>query len=87
RAALGGFSASSLHTLLEMVAGDLGVTFVPEMAVGSGLLRGTGVRTWPLREKSYREIALGWRETSARAQEFRQLGAMLQMPQRARADS
>lgn len=83
RAKLSHFAASSLHTLLEMVAGDLGVTFVPEMATRSGLLRGTGVRTWPLKEKSYREIALGWRKSSARGDEFRQLGDMLRIPRSA----
>jgi LysR family hydrogen peroxide-inducible transcriptional activator len=77
RGQLTGFSASSLHTLLEMVAGDLGVTFVPEMALGSGLLKRTGIRTWPLREAAAREIALAWRESSRRAAEFRELGEVI----------
>ncbi len=77
RAKLSRFAASSLHTLLEMVDGDLGITFVPEIAIGSGLLRHTRVRTWPLRDDSYREIALAWRQSSARADEFRQLGAII----------
>lgn len=77
RAKVSGFAASSLHTLLEMVDGDLGVTFVPEMAAGSGLLRHTRIRTVPLREDSYREIALVWRQSSGRAAEFRQLGEVL----------
>jgi LysR family hydrogen peroxide-inducible transcriptional activator len=79
------FAASSLHTLLEMVAGDLGVTFVPEIAVGSGLLRGTGVRTWPLKEESYREIAFVWRKSSARGAEFRQLGELFRLQGKAAA--
>jgi LysR family transcriptional regulator, hydrogen peroxide-inducible genes activator len=82
RAKVSRFSASSLHTLLEMVDGDLGVTFVPEMAVGSGLLRHTRIRTWPLRDASSREIALCWRRSSARGAEFRQLGEVFR---RARA--
>jgi LysR family hydrogen peroxide-inducible transcriptional activator len=77
RGRLGPFAASSLHTLLEMVDGDLGVTFVPEMAAGSGLLRHTRVKTWPIREEAYRDIALAWRASSARAAEFRQLGGIL----------
>jgi LysR family transcriptional regulator, hydrogen peroxide-inducible genes activator len=77
RAKLSRFAASSLHTLLEMVDGDLGVTFVPEMAVGSGLLKHTHIRTWPLRDESYRQIALAWRQSSARGKEFRQLGEII----------
>jgi LysR family hydrogen peroxide-inducible transcriptional activator len=78
RGQLNRFAATSLHTLLEMVDSDLGVTFVPEMALGSGLLKHTRVRTWPLREEgAYRQIALAWRESSARGDEFRQLGEVL----------
>jgi LysR family hydrogen peroxide-inducible transcriptional activator len=77
RAKVSRFSASSLHTLLEMVDGDLGITFVPEIAARSGLLRHTRVRTWPLRDDGFREIALAWRRSSARAQEFRQLGELV----------
>ena len=67
-------SASSLLTLIEMVDADLGVTFLPEMAVGSALLQGTQVRTYELGDKSYRTIALAWRRGSPRAAEFRMLG-------------
>ena len=67
-------SASSLLTLIEMVDADLGVTFLPEMAVGSAMLQSTNVKTYPLSDKSYRTIALGWRSGSSRAEEFRALG-------------
>lgn len=70
-------SASSLLTLIEMVDADLGVTFLPEMAVGSALLQATHVRTYPLSEKSYRTIALAWRRGSSRAEEFRALGEFI----------
>ncbi|MCC7257781.1 MAG: LysR family transcriptional regulator [Gammaproteobacteria bacterium] len=83
RRAVSQFAASSLHTLLEMVAGDLGVTFVPEMARNSGLLRHTQIRTWPLREGSAREIALVWRQRSARGAAFRELGALIRSARRA----
>lgn len=72
------FSASSLLTLVEMVDADLGVTFLPEIAQGSPLLTGTGVKTFPLEEQSYREIALAWRQGSARSEEFSQLGTFIQ---------
>lgn len=75
------FAATSLHTLLEMVDGDLGITFVPEMAVNSALLKHTRIRTWPLAEASSREIALCWRTSSVRGQEFRQLGELFRQSQ------
>ncbi|MCW8888202.1 MAG: hydrogen peroxide-inducible genes activator, partial [Gammaproteobacteria bacterium] len=53
------FAASSLLTLIEMVDADMGITFLPEMAEGSPLLKGTKVKTYPLTEKSYREIGIG----------------------------
>ena len=68
------FAASSLHTLLEMVEGDLGVTFVPEMAQGSTLLRGSRIATYPMPEASYREVALVWRKGSGHGEAFRRLG-------------
>lgn len=68
------FSASSLLTLVEMVDADLGITFLPEMAKGSTLIRNTKVRMYPLGDRSYRTIGLAWRKGSARAEEFRLLG-------------
>ena len=68
------FGASSLLTLIEMVDADLGVTFLPEMAQGSALLRNTRVRLWPMHENSFRTVGLVWRKGSRRAEEFRLLG-------------
>jgi len=71
------FAASSLLTLVEMVDADLGITFLPEMAAGSSLLRNTRVEMHPLGEKSYREIGLAWRKGSNRIEEFQLLGEFL----------
>ena len=71
------FSASSLLTLVEMVDADLGVTFLPEMAEGSALLRNTRVETYPVPGGGHREIGLVWRRGSARAMEFGRLGEFL----------
>ena len=71
------FAASSLLTLIEMVGADMGITFLPEMAVGSALLRNTQVELHPLSERSYRKIGLGWRKGSNRVEEFRLLGKFL----------
>src|SRR3712207_1680484 len=50
---------TSLHTLVQMVGNGLGQTLVPEMAVASGLLEGTGVVARPLEaEHAFRQIAL-----------------------------
>lgn len=68
------FSASSLLTLVEMVDADLGITFLPDMARGSSLLKNTRVRMYPLHDSSYRTIGLAWRKGSARAEEFQLLG-------------
>lgn len=72
------FSASSPLTLIEMVDADLGITFLPEMAEGSPLLKSTQIRTWPLNDRSYREIGLVWRQGSARQTEFALLGEFIQ---------
>jgi LysR family hydrogen peroxide-inducible transcriptional activator len=71
------FAASSLLTLIEMVGADMGITFLPEMAIGSALLRNTQVELHPLSERSYRKIGLGWRKGSNRVEEFRLLGKFL----------
>lgn len=68
------FGASSLLTLIEMIDADLGVTFLPEMARGSSLLRNTRVKLHSIGEQSYREIGLVWRKGSRRVNEFRLLG-------------
>lgn len=71
------FAASSLLTLVEMVDADLGVSFLPDMARDSALLRNTRVRLAELSENSYRTIGLGWRSGSQRSEEFRMLGRFL----------
>jgi LysR family hydrogen peroxide-inducible transcriptional activator len=72
--ALTDFSASSLLTLIEMVDADLGLTFLPEMAVGSALLAHTQIELYPLKDNQYRDIGIAWRRGSARSVEFRALG-------------
>lgn len=68
------FSASSLLTLVEMVDADLGITYLPQMAVDSPLLKSTQIKTYPLAEGSVREIGLAWRRGSAFGEAFRVLG-------------
>jgi LysR family hydrogen peroxide-inducible transcriptional activator len=71
------FAATSLLTLLAMVDEDLGITFLPEMAVGSSLLAETRIETYPLKRRAHREIAMVWRKSTSRADEFEELGRHL----------
>ena len=71
------FAASSLLTLVSMVDSDIGITYLTEMAQNSSLLQNTDIKTYPLDEKSYREIGLAWRKGSAREEEFKILGKSL----------
>jgi LysR family hydrogen peroxide-inducible transcriptional activator len=66
--------ASSVLTLVEMVDADLGITFLPEMARDSAILKSTRVRMKLLEEQSYRTIGLAWRKGTDREEEFRMLG-------------
>ncbi|MEX0708153.1 MAG: LysR substrate-binding domain-containing protein [Woeseia sp.] len=68
------FAASSLLTLVEMVDADLGITYLPEMAKDSLMLRNTQVRMKLVDEKSHRTIGLAWRKGSGRETEFRLFG-------------
>ena len=62
---------TSLHTLVQMVANRLGLTLLPEMAVVAGILSGTPVQARPVHGRNAsREVALAWRATSPRSDEF-----------------
>lgn len=65
-------SATSLQTLVHMVAGGLGVSLVPKLAADSGLATGTGVAMRPFdRPLMGRAIGMAWRAGSPRAGEAR----------------
>ncbi len=71
---------TSLHTLVQMVDNGLGLTFVPRMAIDAGILHGTGVEALPLdAEHGARRIALAWRKSSPREEEFRLLATSLKL--------
>ncbi|MDT8429796.1 MAG: hydrogen peroxide-inducible genes activator [Pseudomonadales bacterium] len=71
-------TATSLLTLVQMVDADLGITYLPEMAIGSALLKNTRIKTVPMDKNSYREIGLVWRKASTRNEEFQLLGKFIQ---------
>ena len=73
-----GFAATSLHTLVQMVAGGLGVALVPRMAVDAGVAAGADVEVRPLGGgAAWRTVGLGWRAGSARAGEYRALAPLI----------
>ncbi len=67
------FEASSLQTLVQMVAAGIGVTLVPRLAVDAGILQGTNIALSPLATPAFRQIGLAWRRTSPKADEHRLL--------------
>jgi LysR family transcriptional regulator, hydrogen peroxide-inducible genes activator len=72
------FGASSLATIVQMVANGYGITLLPEMAISSEIHRGGDIRLlrFPAPEPK-REIGLAWRKTSPRKAEFMQFGQLL----------
>ena len=71
------FAATSLQTLLQMVANDLGVTFIPAMAKNSIMLQGSGIEMHAMPTHSSRRIGLAWRKGSGREQEFQAFGSLI----------
>jgi LysR family hydrogen peroxide-inducible transcriptional activator len=75
---LEGYRASSLGTLVQMVAGGLGLTFVPEIAADLESRLANEIVLRPIAPAEHsRTIALAWRASSARGDEFRELGASI----------
>jgi len=63
--------ATSLHTLIQMVEGGLGVTLLPEMTLKAGILNGTSLVARPFSSQvPARDIALATRPTSAHRRDF-----------------
>jgi LysR family hydrogen peroxide-inducible transcriptional activator len=78
RGQIDAFGATSLYTLVQMVENGLGVTLLPQLALDSGILRGTKLIALPMEgDAPTRRIALVWRRGTARRAEFEQLAAAL----------
>ena len=71
------FTASSLLTLVEMVKQDLGVSFIPEMALKLPLINEQEIQVDALQFDAFREVGLAWRKGSTRSKEFKLLGDSL----------
>ncbi len=64
------YAVSSVHTLMQMVQGDLGITFIPEMAIKAKMLEHTTIQTLDMPANAYREIGIAWRKGSKQEDEF-----------------
>ncbi len=78
RSKINPFAATSLYTLVQMVAARWGATFLPQMAIRAGILTHTElVALPPLGDQAYREIGLVWRPSTTRVQTFYALGDLV----------
>ncbi len=69
--------ATSLTTVMQMVANGYGVTLIPEIAVQ---VEARDERVKLARfatPEPFRKVGLGWRRTSSRAQDFKALGQIV----------
>lgn len=72
------FQAASLRTVIQMVAGGLGVTLVPQLALASELATDGPLIARPRGpDAPTRRIALAWRRSAVRKPEFRRLGTYI----------
>ena len=72
-----GLGATSLTTVMQMVANGYGVTLVPEVSI-DGELRDARVKLLRFAEpEPGRTIGLAWRRTSPRAKDFEALGEVV----------
>ena len=72
----GGFRATSLETLRQMVAANVGVTLLPSLAVKPPVAQSDAIRLLPFRDpQPSRRIAMVWRRSSAMGDFLEQLAA------------
>ena len=72
------YQATSLNTIVQMVANGIGITLLPRMALDARILSGTGVRVAEFSERGIsRAIGLMWRKKTPRQREFRLLGEFI----------
>ena len=56
-----------IHTLVQMVDSDIGVTILPQMAIDAGILNGTNIsyQLLPI-DQFHRDIGFAWRKGHSR---------------------
>ena len=71
------FGASSLSTIVQMVANGMGLTFLPEISIGLESMHGK-IRIMRFTEpEPSRVLGLAWRATSPRKRDFVELGKLI----------
>ena len=73
------YQATSLNTIVQMVANGIGITLLPRMAVDAQILSGTNVCVSEFTGRNVsRTIGLMWRRKTPRRAELRLLGEFVQ---------
>lgn len=67
------YEATSLHTLVQMVAAGIGVALIPELAVDAAITNGANVSLSQTKLPAFRRIGVAWRSTSSRTRDFQTL--------------
>jgi LysR family transcriptional regulator, hydrogen peroxide-inducible genes activator len=71
------FGASSLSTIVQMVANGMGLTFLPEISIGFETMH-SKIRIMRFREpEPKRTLGLAWRATSPRKRDFVEFGKLI----------
>tara|TARA_B100000686_G_scaffold351123_1_gene448990 strand:- start:3434 stop:4333 length:900 start_codon:yes stop_codon:yes gene_type:complete len=72
------FKATSLLTLVQMVANNTGITLLPDLVINSELLKNSKIKILDYENnKNFREIALCWRLSSPRNNDFSNFASFL----------
>ena len=72
------FKATSLLTLVQMVANNTGITLLPDLVINSELLKNSKIKILDYENnKNFREIALCWRISSPRNNDFSNFASFL----------
>jgi LysR family hydrogen peroxide-inducible transcriptional activator len=77
RAAMSGFGASSLSTIVQMVANGLGITLLPELSLPFEVHDPRIALVRFAEPEPTRTVGLAWRRSSPRKRDFVELGKLL----------
>lgn len=65
------YQATSLHTIVQMVANGIGMTLLPKLALDAGIFQCSEIKTKNFYDKNiWRSIALAWRTNCPRQKEY-----------------
>ncbi len=80
------FAANSLNTVVLMVEFDMGVSYLPDMAIKSGVIENKDItlHKGKLNTGAQRSIGLAWRKNSPFTHEFKQLGEQILLSKQSR---